>query len=255
MRLWNLVTGKKAGVLTFEKGTAGLVGIGRWRGGEGMGVEWSADGEEFVVIFERGAVVYGLDCRVRGVVRVERGKVCHGRYVLGVETASVLLALSTDDGRVMFFNTKIDGTFDGQDDENPDLKKDKVVKIFEAAGQITSDTHSRIKDFQVLRIPDSDHVAVVTVTSGGTIDIWEIAMETFLSKSHANTTSSVTGLADGTVEGNAADKHASNGLESHPQGAHWEGVRLIGTYQSGRRLTCVAAFVMEAAQKKEVIDQ
>lgn len=60
MRLWNLVTGKKAGVLNFEKTLLQAVGEGRWGKGEGCRVEWNSLGEEFVVSFERGAVIFGL---------------------------------------------------------------------------------------------------------------------------------------------------------------------------------------------------
>lgn len=60
MRLWNLVTGKKAGVLNFERDLLQAVGEGRYSSGEGRKVLWSEDGEEYVVGFERGAVIYGM---------------------------------------------------------------------------------------------------------------------------------------------------------------------------------------------------
>jgi len=60
MRLWNLVTGKKAGVLNFERNLLQGVGEGRWTSGEGRRVEWDSVGEEFVVSFERGCVVFGM---------------------------------------------------------------------------------------------------------------------------------------------------------------------------------------------------
>ena len=60
MRLWNLVTGKKAGVLNFEKDLLQGVGEGRWASGEGRRVVWNSTGEEFVVGFERGCVVFGM---------------------------------------------------------------------------------------------------------------------------------------------------------------------------------------------------
>ncbi len=60
MRLWNLVTGKKAGVLTFGKEILQGVGEGRWGSGEGRKVEWDSKGEEFIVGFERGAVTFGM---------------------------------------------------------------------------------------------------------------------------------------------------------------------------------------------------
>ena len=60
MRLWNLVTGKKAGVLNFERDLLQGIGEGRWASGEGRKVEWDSLGEEFAIGFERGAVVFGM---------------------------------------------------------------------------------------------------------------------------------------------------------------------------------------------------
>ena len=60
MRLWNLITGKKAGVLTFERNFLQKVGEGKWSSGEGRTVKWNVEGDEFVVGFERGAVVFGM---------------------------------------------------------------------------------------------------------------------------------------------------------------------------------------------------
>ena len=60
MRLWNLVTGKKAGVLNFERDLLQNVGEGRYSSGEGRRVEWNSLGEEFAVAFESGCAVYGI---------------------------------------------------------------------------------------------------------------------------------------------------------------------------------------------------
>lgn len=60
MRLWNLVTGKKAGVLNFAKELLQSVGEGKRSLGEGRKVRWNNHGEEFVVSFEKGAVVFGM---------------------------------------------------------------------------------------------------------------------------------------------------------------------------------------------------
>jgi len=60
MRLWNLVTGKKAGVLSFGREILHGVGEGRWGNGEGRKVEWDSKGEEFAVGFERGVVIFGM---------------------------------------------------------------------------------------------------------------------------------------------------------------------------------------------------
>lgn len=61
MRLWNLVTGRKAGVLAFSKDMLKAVGEGtRWGSGEGRRVLWSPDGDKFAVVFEKGICIFGM---------------------------------------------------------------------------------------------------------------------------------------------------------------------------------------------------
>jgi hypothetical protein len=61
MRLWNLVTGRKAGVLNFTREVLQGVKESRWSTGEGTAaLAWDSDGEEFAVAFEWGAVVFGI---------------------------------------------------------------------------------------------------------------------------------------------------------------------------------------------------
>ena len=60
MRLWNLVTGRKAGVLNFNKEMLQAVKEGKWSSGEGRKIEWDYKGEEFAVAFEWGAIVFGI---------------------------------------------------------------------------------------------------------------------------------------------------------------------------------------------------
>jgi protein MAK11 len=66
LRLWNLVTGKKAGVLSFspdmlkEAGEASFNGKVGWGHGEGRALAWDEKGEEFAVAFERGIAVFDL---------------------------------------------------------------------------------------------------------------------------------------------------------------------------------------------------
>ena len=61
MRLWNLVTGKKAGVLNFGRELVQSVREGKWNSGEGRKIVWDSRGEEFAVAFERGVVVFGTE--------------------------------------------------------------------------------------------------------------------------------------------------------------------------------------------------
>lgn len=66
LRLWNLITGKKAGVLSFGKEMLKELGesSSRWGSGEGRKVLWNNSGEEFAVAFEWGACIFG-EVRIR----------------------------------------------------------------------------------------------------------------------------------------------------------------------------------------------
>ena len=109
MRLWNLVTGKKAGVLNFERGMLAEVGEGRHSSGEGRKVAWGSTdaGEEFCVGFDRGALVFGMDSKPKcKVVPEPKSKIHQLCFVeLGDEEAIQVLTMSTEDGRILFYST------------------------------------------------------------------------------------------------------------------------------------------------------
>lgn len=67
MRLWNLVTGRKAGVLNFTREVLQGVKESRWSTGEGRRIAWDSEGEEFAVAFEWGAVVFGIVSYLDGI--------------------------------------------------------------------------------------------------------------------------------------------------------------------------------------------
>lgn len=60
MRLWNLMTGKKAGVLNFDKEILQSVKETKRSTGEGRGIVWNSTGDEFAISFEWGIVVFGV---------------------------------------------------------------------------------------------------------------------------------------------------------------------------------------------------
>ncbi|KAF4625193.1 hypothetical protein G7Y89_g12974 [Cudoniella acicularis] len=116
MRLWNLVTGKKAGVLNFERDMLSEVGEGKFTSGEGRKVAWGATdaGEEFCVGFDKGALVFGMDskpkCKVVPQTREkgQRWTKIHQLCYLQVDEEEDIqvLAVSTEDGRILFYSTR-----------------------------------------------------------------------------------------------------------------------------------------------------
>ena len=54
------MTGKKAGVLNFDKDLLQSVKESKRSTGEGRGIVWDNAGEEFAIAFEWGVVVFGI---------------------------------------------------------------------------------------------------------------------------------------------------------------------------------------------------
>ena len=212
MRLWNLETGKKSRVLNFERGVLGEAGEGRHATGEARRIVWgSARGgeEEFAVAFERDVVVFGMDCvpkcRVMGALRTKLHEV---RYVQtdGEET---VLAVSTEDGRVLFFSTA------AADLEAPaEGKTLPVARLVAQLGGKEAGVAGRVKDFTVLPVADAAgrrSFFVVTAGSDGRIRLWRVGAPEL-----------------GGVGGPAAGQVGT----------------LLGTYETQNRITCLEAFVM-----------
>ncbi|EQL00617.1 hypothetical protein G6O67_008802 [Ophiocordyceps sinensis] len=231
MRLWNLVTGKKAGVLNMSRDTLHEIGEGKHSTGEGRKVVWgSADGaDEFAVGFERDVVVFGMDsvpkCRVLGPAA--RTKIHQLSYVTVDEAAGLsLLALSTEDGRVAFFSTRADDLCRQEEEAGKETAQGKrttttlkAAKLVGYVGGRGAGVTGRIKDFAVMR--SEAHGGRVFYVAGagsdGKIRLWSIGAE-----------------------------ELATGNKQKRQGPGEAVGRLLGTYETQNRVTCMAAFMMIA---------
>lgn len=235
MRLWNLVTGRRAGALEFPRDLLrDLTGRGgaSYASGEGRSVVWGAtidDGDEFAVVFDRDAVVFSIDCLPKcRVLGHSRTKLHRLRYFSVSVSATVkeperrtlhLLAASTEDGRILFISTERSHLLQPEATGLPVALT--VAQIGEEQG--TSASTSRIKDFVILQDIDpgsgSDAMYVVAGSSDGRLRVWLLH----------------------TDELAASVAEAPRKLEQGP--ARKVGA-LLGTYETHNRITCIAAFVM-----------
>ena len=233
MRLWNLVTGKKAGVLNFERGILSEVGEGRHSSGEARKVAWGSTdaGDEFCVGFERGILVFGMDSKPKcKVVPEPRSKIHQLQYIqFQEEEDSQLLAVSTEAGKILFYSTRpadletedgkilfystrpadleIAPTVEGKDAQLPS------AKLVAQLGGKDAGLAGRIKDFTVVKLDEgwSKDIYIITAGSDGSVRIWTLNP--------------------------SADLMAQEG-ELKQVG------KLLGTYETGNRITCLKAFVM-----------
>ncbi|KKY38850.1 putative wd domain-containing protein [Diaporthe ampelina] len=216
MRLWNLVTGKKAGVLDFGRAVLQEIGEGRHSTGEGRKVVWGTSGEsgdEFAVGFDRDVLVFGMDSKVRCRVMPDaRTKIHQFDYVrLGDDSEDTVFAVSTEDGRVLFLSTKAE---DLEQAEAPEGKAAPLprAKLLAQVGGKDAGVTGRVKDFKVMQSDAAPGVwFIVSASSDGKLRVWELASEELRPKA---------------------------GKEAPRAG------KLLGTHDTQNRITCVEAFVM-----------
>lgn len=263
MRLWNLVTGKKAGVLNFAKELLQSVGEGKRGLGEGRKVLWNNLGEEFVVSFEKGAVIFGMvnspgafpntdECKANirckdskpkcKILPSPLTKLHQLRYlILPKESGEVseLLAVSTEEGRILFFDTN-----SGSPRETAERSHENIVPTIQAIGGLGGPHEgviSRIKDFEVLTHTVNEgsieYQIIVSGSSDGAIRVWVLDLSQF-----ATEAASTTGVSQ--LDKNAQGRNLRN-FSARVSG------RLIGTFETGNRITCLKAFVMSNITGRE----
>ncbi|KZF24596.1 hypothetical protein L228DRAFT_259793 [Xylona heveae TC161] len=206
MRLWNLVTGKKAGVLNFTREMLQEAGEGRWSSGEGRKVEWDAAGEEFVVSFERGAIVFGMDSKPKGRIMPQPPSKIHQIRYVSTEGATTegekaedeqpnnILAVSTEDGRIIFYSTSTllplsesanTTTTTAPSTANKPAPTIPLCKPLAQLGGRAAGVSSRIKDFEILSLSQSSDAGagaadtqflVVTASSTGAVQLWYLPL-------------------------------------------------------------------------------
>jgi protein MAK11 len=228
MRLWNLVTGKKAGVLNFERDVLQQIGEGKYGTGEGRRILWDATGEEFAVGFERGACIYNIDCKPKAkICPSPLTKVHQMHYVPGTNTR--VLSISTEDGRLLFYNTDPELQTDEMAEEKPSKPQkipdaNLIAQLGGAAGGLTT----RIKDFEILNIQQNDNqptkTIVITAGSDGTVRLWFLHLEELQSQSE---------------EGSAVLQVG----------------QLLAKYETANRITCLKAFVMTESTEEDVAEE
>ncbi|KAL5121885.1 Protein mak11 [Pleosporales sp. CAS-2024a] len=227
MRLWNMLTGKKAGVLNFGREILTAVGEGRFGSGEGRRVVWDREGEEFAVAFERGVVVFNMDCKVKTkIAPTPRTKIHQMRYLPSELHASLLL-VSTEDGRVLVYDTSKSTSPASEEGTRKATKDDfPSSQLVAQIGGPGAGISGRVKDFEILSLPDSTYL-IVTGSSDGTVRTWSL----------------------NTTDMEKQDNAEGEGFTAKPVGT------LLATYKTGTRITCLTAFIMSGTADAEEEDE
>ena len=133
-----------------------------------------------------------------------------------------LLAVSTEDGRVIFYSTLVlQDAEEGDDSTIP-----HATPVAQIGGK-QAGLPGRIKDFEVLSLEEQateirHDILVVTGNSEGVVRVWKVNGESLVS-----------------------GKESKGSKES--KGIRQTGT-LLTTYETGNRITCLAAFIMLPAE-------
>lgn len=141
------------------------------------------------------------------------------------EDASDLLAVSTEDGRVIFYSTK--------KLREPENDPDSSIPFAEPIAQLGGKANGlpgRIKDFEVFSLKNEptikkDAFLVVTANSDGAIRVW---------------------LVNGKE---LKEQNDSENASTAPQVG-----QLLNTYETGNRITCMKAFVMLPVEDQSTLE-
>lgn len=150
-----------------------------------------------------------------------------------IEQGSEILAVSTEEGYILFYDTKV-----GNTDEAPESKRTPILPTLNAlanVGGIPDGVKSRIKDFEALRLKvpgiAKENLLLIAGSSDGVIHLWIIDdTEMFKSRLTSNKTS------DNSIN----DIMPQKVLTRQTWGC-------IGKYETGNRITCLKAFVMSGS--------
>ncbi|EOO02837.1 putative 60s ribosome biogenesis protein [Phaeoacremonium minimum UCRPA7] len=217
MRLWNLVTGKKAGVLNFSRDILAAIGERKHSTGEGRQVVWGTsegEGDEFAVGFDRNILVFSMDSTPKcKVMPDERTKTHEFRYIqLDEESDATVLAVATEDGRIIFFSTKTEDLIKKPESEEEETQL-PTAKLLSTLGGKDAGVSGRIKDFSVLQLENDPKTCyIVSGSSDGKLRLWQLTKDDLALPSKGKSTKQVG--------------------------------KLLGIYDTQNRITCVEAFVM-----------
>ncbi|KAL1902564.1 Protein mak11 [Sporothrix stenoceras] len=275
MRLWNLVTGKKAGVLNFSKELLRDLGEGRFSTGEGRQVVWGrafgaasdAEGEagdaeenatdEYAIGFDRNVVVFGMDSLPRcKVLSDTRTKTHDFRYVevdddpeaAAADKAGLfsLLTVATEDGRILLCSTRAEDlvappasstTTPTDDKKAPAAAPLPSARLIGQVGGSATGVTGRVKAFKIL--------PVLEKAAGDKKKLQKAWYVVSATSTGMLRVWKITGQELRSAYKNSTAVSATGGPSSTSSNKPSKQLgTLLGAYQTPDRITCLESFVM-----------
>ena len=154
-----------------------------------------------------------------------------------------LLAVSTEDGRVLFYDTT--DVIESQITEPASKPELPISKTICQLGGAAEGLNGRVKDFEILKPPGSEEFIIVTGSSDGAVRLWMV------DESELVDYSSISRELDDEVSIPANDNDSKGNSNAVKIPTTRQVGLLLGTYEAGNRITCLKAFVMSEPESLE----
>jgi protein MAK11 len=169
-------------------------------------------------------------CKLLPSPRSKLHRIKYVNFNQGNEGADELLAVSTEDGRIIFYSTKQLKSSEPDDSESPIPDAEIRAQL----GGKALGLSGRVKDFEVLSLADfepwKDQFVIVTCGSDGAVRLWLLRRDE-IAKPKSEP-----------PNGNAENEPRQIG-------------KLLSTYETGNRITCMVAFAMQKPQDPAAIGE
>ena len=147
----------------------------------------------------------------KAIIRPSPPTKLHQMRIVPAGEEHSILAISTEDGRIIFYDLKTTVESEKEDEEVPQCA---------ALGQLGGNQagfSGRIKDFEVLQHKAGAPLTIVTGSSDGAVRLWKCSVSEIVER-------------DSTKQAKGAVRQIGTP---------------IGTHETGHRITCLVAFVMD----------
>lgn len=186
-----------------------------------------------------GANILFQDSKPKGIVKPSPPSKIHQIHYANRETGKPnqarILAVSTEDGRILFYSTNLNDSEGTTSSDN-----NRQIPLYPTVGELGGDVEgskSRIKDFEMLNAPGSQGPSlssfIVTASSEGSIVLWALDLGATLKQ-----------LSSRIQPVEPSKGFNGCGIGSHAPTTSTHIGRLLGRYETGNRITCLKAFIM-----------
>lgn len=147
-----------------------------------------------------------------------------------------LLAVSTEDGRILFYDTT--DVVETQITTPASKPEISILKALCQLGGAAEGLTGRVKDFEILKPPGSEDFIIVTGGSDGAVRLWTVDESELVDEPSVSRKLN----EEVSISANGGDDKANGNAMKLP--ARRQVGLLLGIYEAGNRITCLKAFVM-----------